>query len=109
MVLHPDARRRAQAEIDDVVGTGRLPDFDDEKSLPYVSALVNEVMRWHPVAPVGTLRAEKRSLSLSFFLGIDFFFFFFLFSSAVPHRLTVDDVYEGYFLPAGSIVIGNAW
>jgi cytochrome P450 len=54
MVLHPDARRRAQAEIDDVVGTGRLPDFNDEMSLPYVSALVNEVMRWHPVAPVGT-------------------------------------------------------
>jgi cytochrome P450 len=53
MVLHPDAQRRAQKEIDDVVGMGRLPDFDDESSLPYVSALVNEVMRWHPVAPVG--------------------------------------------------------
>ena len=29
--------------------------------------------------------------------------------SAVPHRLVTDDVYEGYFLPAGSMVIGNAW
>jgi hypothetical protein len=28
---------------------------------------------------------------------------------AVPHRLVMDDVYEGYFLPAGSIVIGNTW
>jgi len=54
MVLHPDAQRRAQMEIDNVVGTGRLPHFGDETSLPYVSALVNEVMRWHPVAPVGT-------------------------------------------------------
>lgn len=54
MVLHPDAQRKAQAEIDSVVGTCRLPDFGDEASLPYVSALVNEVMRWHPVAPVGT-------------------------------------------------------
>jgi len=80
MVLHPDAQRRAQTEIDNVVGTGRLPDFGDEVSLPYVSALVNEVMRWHPVAPV-----------------------------AVPHRLVMDDIYEGYFLPAGSIVIGNTW
>jgi cytochrome P450 len=54
MVLHPEAQRRAQTEIDNVVGMGRLPDFGDEASLPYVSALVNEVMRWHPVAPVGT-------------------------------------------------------
>jgi cytochrome P450 len=54
MVLHPDAQRQAQTEIDNVVGTGRLPDFDDEASLPYVSALINEVLRWHPVAPVGT-------------------------------------------------------
>lgn len=53
MVLHPDAQSRAQAEIENVVGTGRLPDFGDEKSLPYVSALVEEVLRWHPVAPVG--------------------------------------------------------
>jgi cytochrome P450 len=53
MVLHPGAQSRAQTEIDNVVGTGRLPDFGDEKSLPYVSAIVEEVMRWHPVAPVG--------------------------------------------------------
>lgn len=53
MVLHPDAQGRAQREIDSVVGTGRFPDFGDEKSLPYVSAVVEEVMRWHPVAPVG--------------------------------------------------------
>jgi cytochrome P450 len=53
MVLHPDAQRRAQREIDSVVGAGRLPDFGDEMSLPYVSAVVEEVMRWHPVAPVG--------------------------------------------------------
>ena len=30
-------------------------------------------------------------------------------TTAVPHRLVTDDVYEGYFLPAGSVVIGNAW
>ena len=30
-------------------------------------------------------------------------------TTAVPHRLVKDDVYEGYFLPAGSMVIGNAW
>jgi cytochrome P450 len=30
-------------------------------------------------------------------------------SVAVPHRLTEDDVYEGYFIPAGSLVSGNVW
>ena len=27
----------------------------------------------------------------------------------IPHRVTKGDAYEGYFIPAGSIVIGNAW
>ena len=29
--------------------------------------------------------------------------------SGIPHRVTKDDIYEGYFIPAGSIVVGNAW
>ena len=57
MVLHPDAQRKAQMEIDNVIGIDRLPDFGDEMSLPYVSALVKEVMRWHPVTPIGTRRS----------------------------------------------------
>ncbi|KAI0252962.1 cytochrome P450 [Lactifluus subvellereus] len=80
MVLYPEAQRKAQEEIDAVLGTERLPDFGDDGSLPYVSALCTEVQRWHPVAPLG-----------------------------IPHRLTSNDVYEGFFLPAGSTVIGNAW
>jgi hypothetical protein len=28
---------------------------------------------------------------------------------AVPHYLAVDDEYQGYTIPAGSIVIGNTW
>jgi cytochrome P450 len=53
MVLYPEAQRKAQEEIDAVLGTERLPDFGDEASLPYVSALCTEVQRWHPVAPLG--------------------------------------------------------
>jgi cytochrome P450 len=34
-------------------GRGGFPTFGDEASLPYVSALVEEVMRWHPIAPIG--------------------------------------------------------
>ncbi|KAG6872744.1 hypothetical protein C0993_001947, partial [Termitomyces sp. T159_Od127] len=53
LIKNPDALRKAQEEIDRVVGSSRLPDFDDEPSLPYISALVKEALRWNPVAPIG--------------------------------------------------------
>ncbi|KAJ6521007.1 cytochrome P450 [Mycena vulgaris] len=80
MLCNPEAQRKAQEEIDSVVQKGHLPDFDDEASLPYVSAVVKEILRWRPVAPIG-----------------------------VPHFLPIDDEYRGYRLPAGSIIIANAW
>jgi cytochrome P450 len=55
MLANPEAQKKAQAEIDFVIGNGRLPDFDDEESLPYVSALIKEVMRWRSVTPIGLL------------------------------------------------------
>ena len=45
MLLYPDIQRKAQNEVDRVVGRDRLPDFSDEPSLPYVTALVKEVLR----------------------------------------------------------------
>jgi cytochrome P450 len=58
MLCNPEAQKKAQAEIDSVVQKGHLPDFDDEESLPYVSAVVNEVLRWRPVAPIGLFAQE---------------------------------------------------
>jgi cytochrome P450 len=80
MVLFPEAQRKAQEELDEVVGLIRLPEYSDRKNLPYVNALCKEILRWHPVVPLG-----------------------------VPHRVTQDDVYNGYFIPAGSFVFGNTW
>lgn len=54
MVLHPEVLKRAREDLDRVVGQDRLPDFNDEESLPYVSAIVKEVLRWNPVTPLGT-------------------------------------------------------
>ncbi|KAH9038272.1 cytochrome P450 [Lactarius hengduanensis] len=76
MTLYPEVQRKAQAEIDQVVGNSRLPDFSDEGALPYVQAVLKEVLRWHPVTPLG-----------------------------VPHRWIVSDIYEGYYIPAGSMII----
>ena len=53
MALHPEVQRKAQAELDEVVGKERLPDFDDLDSLPYVQAVLKELLRWQPVTPLG--------------------------------------------------------
>jgi cytochrome P450 len=53
MTLYPDAQKCAQAEIDAVIGINCLPTSEDRQRLPYVDALVKEVLRWNPVAPLG--------------------------------------------------------
>ena len=55
MVLYPEVQKKAQAEIDTIIGPNRLPDFGDRSSLPYINAVVKEVMRWHLVAPLGKI------------------------------------------------------
>lgn len=51
--LYPEKLKSAQEEVDRVVGTGRLPTFADRESLPYIGALVKELLRWNPAAPLG--------------------------------------------------------
>ncbi|KAF8183439.1 cytochrome P450 [Pholiota molesta] len=80
MAIHPEIQKKAQAEIDHITGGTRLPDFQDRPSLPYLEALYRELMRWMPPVPLG-----------------------------LPHRLTEDDEYKGYFIPKGTSVIGNIW
>ena len=53
MTMYPEVQRKAQAEIDHVIGKTRLPVHSDEPSLPYLQAVLKEVLRWHPVAPLG--------------------------------------------------------
>lgn len=53
MAKYPAVQAKAQAEVDRVVGQDRLPDSTDRGSLPYVNAIISELMRWHPVVPLG--------------------------------------------------------
>lgn len=53
MAMFPEVQRKAQAEIDAIIGRKRLPDFNDYDSLPYINAVVKETLRWQPVVPVG--------------------------------------------------------
>ena len=78
--FHQEVVRKAQAELDVVVGPNRLPDFDDEDSLVYVKATVMEALRWHNVAPLG-----------------------------VAHSTIEDDELRGWFVPAGTVVVPNIW
>lgn len=54
MTLYPEVQKRAQQELDAVIGTDRLPTLADREQLPYMRALVSEVFRWNPIAPLGT-------------------------------------------------------
>jgi cytochrome P450 len=53
MALFPDVLKKAQSEVDTVVGNQRLPIISDRSNLPYVDALMKEVLRWNPVVPYG--------------------------------------------------------
>jgi len=54
MMLYPEAQQRAHEELDHVVGSERLPTYEDCTSLAYLQAAWKEASRWRPVAPLGT-------------------------------------------------------
>ena len=52
MARYPDIQKKAQEEIDRVVGHDRLPTMRDQAALPYVNHLIAEVLLFNPVVPV---------------------------------------------------------
>ena len=107
MITHPEVQRKAREEIDRVIGNDRLPLFADQVDLPYVEAIVKEVIRWNPVTPLGGSPIHR---SLGYIAP--FMFQVRLTCSdrlGLPHIATEDDSYNGYFIPKGSSVIANIW
>ncbi len=45
MVRNAGVLRKAQEELDRVVGPDRLPEFGDRESLPYLNAVLEELYR----------------------------------------------------------------
>lgn len=78
MVLFPDVQKRAQGDIDCIVGPDRMPNMDDEPNLQYIRGCIKESFRWMPTAMLG-----------------------------FPHASIQDDEYMGYRLPKGVVVIEN--
>lgn len=71
---------KAQALLDAAVGRERLPTFEDRPKLPYIDAIIEELLRWRPAGAAG-----------------------------VPHFGKVESVYNGFRIPANSVVIPNHW
>ena len=55
MIIHPEIQRRAQEELDAVVGLHRLPTLQDRVNLPYLGAIQKEIYRWGALVPLGGL------------------------------------------------------
>ena len=72
---YPDVQAKAHEELDRVVGNDRSPTFEDEPALPYIHAIVKEILRIRPVTNMGT-----------------------------PHYTTADITYKDFFIPKNSIV-----
>ncbi|KAF2774165.1 cytochrome p450 monooxygenase [Teratosphaeria nubilosa] len=80
MMCFPEAQKKAQEEIDRVVGSDRLPTIDDYPDLPYIRCVIKETLRWMPPVILG-----------------------------VPHRVTKDDEYMGWKIPKDATVLNNVW
>ena len=80
MMVFPGIQKKAQEELDRVIGSDRLPVSKDRDQLPYIMAVMKETHRWHPVTPM-----------------------------SLPHSSTVEDTYRGYKIPKESILLPNIW
>ena len=80
MALYPDVQEKIQAEIDNVVGSHRLPNISDRANLPYVCAAIKEALRWNPITPL-----------------------------SVPRRTNKDDYYNGMFYSSATNIIYTIW
>lgn len=80
MTMFPDAQAAAHAQLDEVLKRTRLPEMADRAALPYITAILYEVLRWQPAGPLG-----------------------------LPRRLMADDEYRRWHIPAGTVVLPNIW
>ena len=76
LLHHPDVQLRVQREIDDVIGSSRMPSMKDKQSMPYTEAVLCEVQRMGDIVPLGA-----------------------------PHCATEDAWVRGYRIPRGTHVV----
>lgn len=84
MIKFPHVQRKAQEEIDRVIGTDRLPGFMDREKLPYINGLVKEASRWWPIAPMGFPHAATEDIEMEYNNGL-------------------------HLIPKGAIILPSVW
>ena len=119
MAIHPDIMRRAQEELDGFTNTTqRLPTFSDREKLPYSECLVKELYRYvtyvRHISPWQFLISDGRELPVitrhSHSVSIGWCQMLEISAHpplGLPHRAMQDDAYEGWTIPAGSMVVPN--
>lgn len=84
MTLYPHVQQKAQHHLDaymqSLSSERHFPNFSDQPNLPYIEAVVCEILRWNPSVPLG-----------------------------LPHVAMQDDIYRGYEIKKGTIVWANIW
>eukprot|EP00253_Pinus_taeda_P007022 PITA_07022 len=80
LIRNPEKLKRAQAQLEEVVGLNRRMEESDTEHLPYLRAVVKEVFRLHPAGPL-----------------------------LVPHRANSDCEIGGFVIPKHSRVVVNVW
>ncbi|PAV19459.1 cytochrome P450 [Pyrrhoderma noxium] len=79
MARHPDIQKRAQDEVDTIIGENRIPNATDRPFLPYINCIIKELLRFNPVVPL------------------------------VVHSPEKDDFFSGYLIPKGTWIMANVW
>ena len=80
MASYPDVQARVHAELDDVIGSGRMPCMNDRGNLPYLESTIAEVLRIRAIVPL-----------------------------SLPHKSTCDTSLGGYDVPKDTMLITNIW
>nr|CAB3493147.1 unnamed protein product [Digitaria exilis] len=80
LLNHPEVIKKAQSEIDTIVGNSRLLDADDLPRLGYLQGILNETLRLYPSFPL-----------------------------LVPHESTADCTVGGHHIPSGTMLLVNAY